>query len=324
MNRFGTLFSVSVFGESHGSIIGVTIDGCLPGIKICEEDFINDINRRKGGIAGTTSRVEDDVPEILSGVFNGFTTGSPLTIIFRNKKADSASYSNVSQVPRPGHADYTAKVKFKGYNDFRGGGHFSGRMTLALVAAGVIAKKICKGISFNAEVIEAGGSANIQKSISVAAEKGNSIGGLVECRINGLESGFGEPFFNSVESLISHIVFSIPGIKGIEFGSGFRSAVMSGSEHNDVYVDSDGTTATNNSGGVSGGISNGNEIIFRIAVKPTSSISLVQETLNFKTGKKENLQVTGRHDTCIALRVPVIVEASAAIVLADLLLMSNR
>ena len=173
-------------------------------------------------------------------------------------------------------------------------------------------------------MIEAGGSANIQKSISVAAEKGNSIGGLVECRINGLESGFGEPFFNSVESLISHIVFSIPGIKGIEFGSGFRSAVMSGSEHNDVYVDSDGTTATNNSGGVSGGISNGNEIIFRIAVKPTSSISLVQETLNFKTGKKENLQVTGRHDTCIALRVPVIVEASAAIVLADLLLMSNR
>jgi len=208
--------------------------------------------------------------------------------------------------------------KFNGFNDPRGGGHFSGRLTLPLVAAGVIAKKILPEVRIQAELIEAGGLKDIQAAIRKADAEKDSIGGIVECRVTGLSPGLGEPFFDSVESLLAHAIFAIPAIKGIEFGSGFSAARMNGSEHNDLIINPEGITQTNNAGGINGGLTNGNDLVFRIAVKPTSSISLPQMTLNLETGKVEELLIAGRHDLCIALRVPVVVEAVTAIVLADL------
>lgn len=323
MNTFGKIFRVSVFGESHGKAIGVVIDGCPTGIPIVAEDFMNDLERRKSGKPGTTSRKEEDMPEIVSGVYKGFTAGSPITIISQNKDTDSGSYEKFTAVPRPGHADYTSKIKYSGYSDPRGGGHFSGRITWGLVVAGVIGKKILKDSIISARLIEAGGSRNIDKAIEEAMHKSDSIGGLIECRVKNPPSAIGEPFFYSVESAISQIVFSIPAIKGIEFGSGFKAASMKGSENNDPFVDEKGTTLTNNAGGINGGITNGNEIIFRVAVKPTSSIGLEQTTFDFVSKKLVKLKVAGRHDTCIALRVPVIVEAATAIALTDLLIIDR-
>jgi chorismate synthase len=323
MNSFGVLFRISLFGESHGPAIGVVIDGCPPGIAVREEDFISDLARRQSGAEGTTKRHEPDQPEILSGVHKGFTTGSPITIVTRNKDKISSDYNEFISMPRPGHADFTAKSKYSGFSDLRGSGHFSGRITWGLVAAGVIAKKICGNSGFSATLTSAGGSTDIKKAIDEAIVKNDSIGGIIECRIINPPLGAGEPFFNSLESVISHLVFSIPAIKGIEFGSGFASAGMRGSEHNDPYIDCNGTTSTNNAGGINGGISNGNEIIFRVAVKPTSSTGVEQTTFNFESGKMDKLRVSGRHDTCIALRMPVIIEASAAIALADLMLVDR-
>ncbi len=322
MNAFGRLFRVSVFGESHGEVIGVTVDGCPAGVPLGLEDFANDLSRRKSGAKGTTTRVEDDKPEIVSGVYNGYTTGSPVTILFRNNNIRPADY-DFKDTPRPGHADFVANRKFKGYNDPRGGGHFSGRLTLALVAAGVIAKKILKAVSVKAELLEVGGITDIEKAVDEAVKSGDSIGGLVECRVNGLPVGLGEPFFDSVESLISHAVFAIPAIKGIEFGSGFKAAEMKGSEHNDRVADETGKTFTNHAGGINGGITNGNELVFRVAVKPASSIPRPQETFDFSTRKQTVLSIKGRHDACIALRVPVVVEAVTAMVLADLMLLQR-
>jgi chorismate synthase len=318
MNTFGRIFKISIFGESHGPAVGVTIDGVKPGLPLQLDDFMHDISRRKSGAKGTTPRVEDDVPEIISGYFNGFTTGAPLTIIFRNTNTQSGDYERIKDLPRPGHADFVAHQKFNGYNDYRGGGHFSGRLTLALVTAGVIAKKMIEPINVNAKLISVGGSSDIEETISKALENADSVGGIVECRANNLPVGLGEPFFDSVESLISHIVFAVPAIKGIEFGSGFSAATMTGSQNNDKFLDAQGRTSTNNAGGISGGITNGNELIFRVAVKPTSSIGVQQQTVNMANGKVENLDIKGRHDTCIALRVPVVMEAVTAIVLADL------
>lgn len=320
MNSFGTFFRVHIFGESHGTAVGVCIDNCPAGIDLNEADFLHDISRRKSGAKGTTPRTEEDVPEIISGVFNGKTTGAPITILFKNTNIISKDYSNLIDTPRPGHADFTAKIKYGGFNDYRGGGHFSGRLTLCLVAAGVIAKKICNTVSIQANLIEAGGQSNIEKAIDDALAAKDSIGGIVECVAGNMPVGLGEPFFDSVESKIAHIIFAIPAIKGIEFGSGFSASKMKGSVHNDQIIDGTGKTAQNNAGGINGGISNGNELVFRVAVKPTSSIGIPQETLNFKTGEKEHLEIKGRHDACIALRVPVVVEAATAIVLADLML----
>ncbi|MBL7684055.1 MAG: chorismate synthase [Flavipsychrobacter sp.] len=323
MNSFGRIFRVHIFGESHGPAVGVTIDGCPAGIPLSQADFEKDTERRKAGAAGTTPRKEDDIPEILSGVFNNATTGAPITIIFRNNNTRSADYEALRDTPRPGHADFVLHKKFDGYNDYRGGGHSSGRLTLCLVAAGVVAKKVLKDISIIAQLIEAGGNTDIEAAIQKAVEEQDSIGGIVSCSVKGLPTGLGEPFFDSAESLISHIVFSIPAIKGIEFGSGFGAAKMKGSEHNDAIIDADGTTATNNAGGINGGITNGNEQIFRIAVKPTSSTPKEQQTWNNKTQQVEPFAVKGRHDLCIALRVPVVTEAAAAIALADLLLLNR-
>jgi chorismate synthase len=324
MNTFGNAFRIGMFGESHGIAIGVTIDGCPPGIPLSEEDFMADLERRKAGKKGTTPRKEEDLPEIVSGCFRGFTTGAPITILFRNNNIKSTDYDNLVKTPRPGHSDFVAWKKYQGFNDHRGGGHFSGRLTLTLVAAGVVAKKILSPVSIQAQLLMAGGSTDIEHAINQALETGDSVGGLVECRANSIPLGWGEPFFDSVESVISHLAFAVPAIKGIEFGSGFQAASMRGSQHNDPILDETGKTATNNAGGITGGITNGNELVFRVAVKPTSSISISQKTYSIETGKMENLEVKGRHDACIALRVPVVIEAITAIVLADFKLISNK
>jgi len=322
MNTFGQLFKIQIFGESHGDFVGITIDGCPPGISIKEEDFKTDLARRKSGAKGTTPRKENDKPIIISGIYKEHTTGSPITILFENKNTHSSDYNFRTQ-PRPGHADFVADKKYRSFNDDRGGGHFSGRLTLGLVAAGVIAKKIIHKTTIKAKLTEVGNNKNIAKAVENAVKSGDSIGGIIECTISNVPVGLGEPFFNSAESLISHAVFSIPGIKGIEFGSGFAAAKMKGSEHNDLIINKEGKTRTNHAGGINGGITNGNDIVFRIVVKPTSSISLPQETFNFETGKIETLEIKGRHDACFALRVPVIVEAVTACVLADLSLITN-
>jgi len=323
MNSFGVVFRVSVFGESHGNSIGVVIDGCPPGISIAPDDFMTDLSRRQSGSRGTTKRREADMPEILSGVYNGKTTGAPVTIATRNSDRISSDYDDFKSVPRPGHADFVSGIKYSGFADMRGSGHFSGRITWGLVAAGVIAKLILQPAVISAKLISAGGSADIAQAVEKAMAEGDSIGGIVECTVANPPKALGEPFFYSVESSLSHVVFSIPAIKGIEFGAGFSAASMKGSAHNDPFIDGTGKTLTNNSGGINGGISNGNEIIFKAAVKPTSSTGAVQRTFDFSRGEMTELGVRGRHDTCIALRMPVIIEAAAAIALADLLMIDR-
>ena len=499
MNSFGRIFRVNIFGESHGESAGINIDGCPAGLPLSAEDFLEDIERRKGGTQkGTTPRKEDDLPIFKSGIFNGKTTGAPITILFENKNIRSGDYEKQRAVPRPGHADFVAHAKFGGHEDFRGGGHFSGRLTVCLVAAGVIAKKllnltpgpspkergasqvsefgyntntldqwisvsnyakenrkqpaeaenilwqdlrnrkldgykfrrqhpiagfipdfVCldkklmveidggyhnseeqkkndeqrtlwltehgyrmirftneevlqqlstvlqklrealsfggarpedpigrdlgeanealsfgeglgevqlkhEGIKVIATILEIGGETDLDKGLQKAIDNKDSIGGIVECRVSGLPVGLGEPFFDSAESVISHAVFAIPAIRGIEFGTGFAAAKMFGVDHNDVIEDKTGKTKTNHAGGVVGGITNGNELLFRIAVKPTSSTPKEQQTLNWETGAVENFSVKGRHDLCIALRVPVVLEAVTALVLVDLLMLEHH
>ncbi|HXB93207.1 MAG TPA: chorismate synthase [Puia sp.] len=349
MNSFGRLFRINIFGESHGEAVGIVIDGCPAGLPLVVEDFLPDLERRKGGMQkGTTPRKEDDLPIFKSGLFQDKTTGAPLTILFGNNNTRSGDYEKQRAIPRPGHADLVAHQKFGGHEDFRGGGHFSGRLTVALVAAGVIAKKLLaladtgsvmmggtvemaggamaegRGIVVGARILEIGGEKDLDKGLQKAIDGKDSIGGIIECRTTGLPAGLGEPFFDSAESLLSHAVFAIPAIRGIEFGTGFAAAKMFGSQHNDAIEDINGRTRTNHAGGVVGGITNGNELVFRIAVKPTSSTPREQLTLNRETGEQEPFSVKGRHDLCIALRVPVVLEAVTAFVLADLLLLEQR
>ena len=320
MNSYGAKLRISIFGESHGELIGVIMDGVPAGIPLCSDDFIADLDRRRSGAKGTTPRKESDIPHIVSGVFDGCTTGAPLAVVFENENTISKDYSMFRSIPRPGHADFTAQVKHNFFNDIRGGGHFSGRITLALVAAGTVAKKIIGNMNINASIASIGGVSDASQwngILDAAMADGDSVGGIVECVCTNVPAGLGEPFFNSLESEIAHLAFSIPGVRGVEFGDGFAAAAMRGSEHNDCFIDCQGLTATNGAGGINGGISNGNPIVFRVAIKPTSSISKVQNTLNFITGEMEKFSVKGRHDACIALRCPVIVEAIAAIALAQ-------
>lgn len=349
MNTFGRKFRVSIFGESHGEAIGVVLDGVPAGLELSEEYFVKDIDRRRSGAKGTTPRKESDKPQIVSGVFEGHTTGAPLTILFRNENTKSQDYSLFAAMPRPGHADLTAALKWDDCQDPRGGGHFSGRLTLPVVAAGVVAKKIiadatilddtpCNEIS--ARIVELGGIpaetpaqegdpclSDIQKTwqdaIDVAIKEGDSLGAVIECTVPDIDPGYGEPFWDSVESVLAHGVFSIPGVRGIEFGDGFKAAAMKGSQHNDP-IGADGRPVRNGAGGINGGITNGAPIVFRAAFKPTSSIRKAQETFNFATGKMDSLEVPGRHDVCFALRAPVVVEAVTAITLADLILISRQ
>ena len=329
MNTFGNKFRVSIFGESHGELVGVVLDGVPAGLELSAEDFEKDILRRKSGAKGTTPRIEADMPKIVSGIYEGHTTGAPLTIVFENTNTRSGDYSLFESMPRPGHADLTAALKWDDCHDPRGGGHFSGRLTLPVVAAGVVAKKILQdatildGTPFtgvNAQIVELGGKKeDWQAAIDKAIREGDSLGAVVECTVPDIDPGYGEPFWDSVESRIAHAVFAIPGVRGIEFGDGFAAASMTGSQHNDP-IGPDGRPTKNGAGGVNGGITNGAPISFRVAFKPTSSIRKAQQTFNFEKGEMDTLEVPGRHDVCFALRAPVVVEAMTAIVLADLAL----
>lgn len=325
MNTFGRLFRVNMLGESHGECVGALLDGVPPGIALSEADFEQDLLRRKGGAKGTTARKEEDAPKIMSGIYKGRTTGAPMLILIANKDTDSSKYEPLKDTPRPGHADMAAIQKFGGFADLRGGGHFSGRLTAALVCAGVVAKKMMAGTGVKAcaKAIEIGGERSkegMERAIGKALDGKDSAGGIVECRVTGVPPGLGEPFFDSVESLLAHAALSVPAVKGIEFGAGFAASRMKGSECNDAIMDARGRTATNHSGGINGGITNGNEIVFRVAVKPTASIAKEGRTVDLKSGKQVPISVSGRHDACIALRVPAVLEAVAAIVIADLML----
>ena len=362
MNTFGRKFRVSLFGESHGELIGVVLDGVPAGLELCQDDFTQDIRRRKSGAKGTTPRIEADEPGIVSGLFEGHTTGAPLTVVFSNKNTHSSDYEIFAAMPRPGHADLTAALKWDDCQDPRGSGHFSGRLTLPIVAAGVVAKKILKDATLldetpctevNARLVELGGvpggdlstslevtegglevteealevtegglevTEEWQAAIDQAIREGDSLGAVIECTVPDIDPGYGEPFWDSVESQVAHAVFAIPGVRGIEFGDGFQAARMKGSEHNDP-IGPDGRPMKNGAGGVNGGISNGAPLTFRVAFKPTSSIRKAQQTFNFQTGDMDTLEVPGRHDVCFALRAPVVVEAMTAIALADLVLL---
>ena len=319
MNSFGTLFRITLWGESHGSQIGVTLDGVPAGLPLDIPDFEADLARRRSGAKGTTPRQENDLPQIVSGLYKGHTTGAPLTLVFENANTRSGDYDNLLTQPRPSHADRTAAVKFEGWNDPRGGGHFSGRLTLALVAAGVVAKKILGGATFSTRLTAVGGQtdpARFDDAIDDALRDEDSVGGIVECRVAGIPAGWGEPFFDSVESAAAHLLFAIPAIKGVEFGDGFAAAALRGSAHNDPIADADGRTATNHAGGIAGGITNGNELVVRAAVKPTASIAREQQTFDFAAGRVAPLRIRGRHDACIALRAAVVVEAAMAVAAA--------
>lgn len=301
--------------------MGILIDGCPAGLSLGPEDLLADIERRKGGQQpGTTPRIEEDLPNFKSGLFQGKTTGAPLLICFDNKNTRSSDYEKQRSIPRPGHADFVAAKKFGGFEDYRGSGHFSGRLTLPLVAAGAIAKKLLGSVQIAATLTEVGGYADIEKGIAYAIAQKDSVGGIVECRVSGLAVGLGEPFFDATESLLAHAVFAVPAIRGIEFGTGFAAARLLGSQHNDAIEDAKGTTRSNHAGGIVGGLTNGNELVFRVAVKPTSSTPQEQRSLNTSSGQQEEFVIKGRHDLCIALRVPVVIEAVTALVLADLLL----
>jgi len=325
MNTIGRIFRVSVFGESHGESVGVTIDGCPAGLPLAAEDLLADLDRRKGGTQkGATPRQEADFPFFKSGVFNGYTTGFPVTLLFENNNTRSEDYNKLRSIPRPGHADWVAHHKFGGYEDYRGGGHFSARLTTGLVAAGAIAKKLMPEILIRSVITEIAGEKDLEKGLQKGIDAKDSVGGIIECRVTGVPAGLGEPYFDSLESVLAHLLFAIPAVKGVEFGAGFAAATMFGSEHNDAIEDMNGRTRSNHAGGIVGGISNGNELVFRIAVKPTSSTPKEQQSLNWETGAVERFSVKGRHDLCVALRAPVIVEAVTAIVLADFMLLEQR
>ena len=320
-NSFGNRFKIEIYGGSHTESLGVVISGVPEGIALTEADFEADLNRRRTGAKGTTPRREGDVPHIVSGVADGRTTGEKLEIVFYNENTRSGDYDRLRLHPRPSHADLTARHKYGEEFDLRGGGIFSGRMTLLLVAAGVVAKKVTAAARYTSRIVELGGccdSAEFDAVVAAAQRDGDSVGGVIECCIEGAGRDLGEPFFDSVESVAAHLLFSVPAVKGVEFGSGFAGVRLRGSERNDRIIDSNGTTATNHEGGINGGITNGNPIVVRVAIKPTPSIARPQDTFNFATQSVEPLTIGGRHDACIVLRAAVVVEAVMAIVLAEL------
>ncbi|MDR0879708.1 MAG: chorismate synthase [Clostridioides sp.] len=355
---WGNNIKISIFGESHGESIGIVIDGIKPGVEIDFEEIDFEMSRRAPGKSSlTTARKESDKPEIVSGYFNGRTTGTPICALIRNSDTNSKDYSRTKDLMRPGHADYTGYVKYKGFNDYRGGGQFSGRLTAPIVFCGAVFKQILKreGVYIAAHVKSIGEvedldfnylensieknielfeklkyeelpfidkpKTNLAKEAIESAKSGlDSVGGVVECAVLGMKAGVGDPYFDSIESTISHLMFSVPAVKGIEFGAGFEVAKMRGSECNDdFYMDGDCVkTRTNNNGGVLGGISNGMPIVFRVAVKPTPSIGIEQGSVNINKMEDEQLSVRGRHDPCIIPRIIPVIEAMSAIAVYDL------
>ena len=329
MNTFGEQLKLSIFGESHGNGIGIVIDGLPPGLAVDEAFIASEMARRAPGNSRlATPRKEPDQVEILSGVFNGFTTGAPICGMIRNTNTRSKDYT--PELPRPGHADLTAHIKYNGYTDYRGGGHFSGRLTAPLVFAGALCKSLLtkNDISVEAVITEIGGvqgrglTEAMEDAVLRAREDGDSVGGIIECSASNLPAGLGSPFFGSVESRLASMLYSIPAVKAVEFGDGFGLTKMRGSEANDAIIRSGANcrTKTNHNGGINGGITNGMDVVFRVGIKPTPSISKPQETVNLLTGEPAQLQIHGRHDPCIVPRAVCVVEAAAAIVLTDLLL----
>ena len=319
-NSFGNNFKIEIYGGSHTESLGVIISGVPAGIPLTEADFEADLSRRRSGAKGTTPRKEGDVPHIVSGVADGVTTGEKLEVVFYNENTRSGDYDRLRNHPRPSHADLTARHKYGDGFDLRGGGIFSGRMTLLLVAAGVVAKKIAKA-EYTSRITELGGctdSTKFDEVVAAAQRDGDSVGGIIECTVTGAGRDLGEPFFDSVESIAAHLLFSVPAVKGVEFGSGFAGVTLRGSERNDRIVDAEGRTATNHEGGINGGITNGNPIVVRVAIKPTPSIAQPQDTFNFISQSVEPLTIGGRHDACIVLRASVVIEAVMAIALAEL------
>ena len=324
-NSFGSKFKIEIWGASHTPKMGVRISGVPQGIALTEADFEADLSRRRASARGTTARHEKDIPTIVSGVSEGVTTGETIEIVFRNGDTRSSDYSQFESHNRPSHVDFAARAKYGNDVDLRGSGQFSGRMTALLVAAGVVAKKIANGAEYNTQIVEIGGSRNKEEFsdiIASAMADGDSVGGVVECSVKGVQVGLGEPFFDSAESVISHLMFSVPAVKGVEFGSGFEGVRLRGSQRNDCFVDGEGHTATNNEGGINGGITNGNDLVVRVAIKPTPSISREQMTYNKELGAVAPLCIKGRHDACIVLRAAVVVESVVAIALAELTLNS--
>lgn len=326
-STFGRKLKISLFGESHGPAVGIVMDGLPVGFEIDIEKFQSFMDRRAPGKSElTSSRREEDVPEFLSGVFQGKTCGTPLAIVIKNKDSQSHDYESLKDIPRPGHGDYTNHVKNQGNEDYRSGGHSSGRLTAALTAGGGIAKQILeeKGITVEAKLIQVGGKTEgFQELIEEAVKEGDSLGGIVECTIKGMPPGFGDPVFNGIENSIAQIIFGIPAVKGIEFGDGFKLAEMKGSQANDPFdFDKDGKviTTTNHQGGILGGITNGMDIVFRVAFKPTPSISKPQQSISYSQGSQVELSVKGRHDPCVAIRGTAVVEAAAAIAILDMML----
>ena len=352
---WGSKIKISIFGESHGNAIGINIDGLPSGLELNLEDIAYEMRRRAPGKSPlSTARSEEDIPEILSGYFNGKTTGTPLCAIIRNTNTRSKDYSLLKDVMRPGHADYSGNIRYNGFNDYRGGGHFSGRITAPLVFAGAICKQILKekGIvvaahvksikdikdksfldsdidlnsvealkTFELPLIDKSIEENMRKEILEAKEDMDSVGGTIECGVFGINPGVGDPFFDSVESTLAHLLFSVPAVKGVEFGRGFELTNMRGSEANDeiYYEDGKVKTRTNNNGGILGGITNGMPIIFTTAIKPTSSIGKEQKTVNINTKENTILKVEGRHDPCIVQRAIPVIEAVTAIGILELL-----
>ncbi len=323
---YGKWVRISIFGQSHSEAIGVTIDGLPAGIRINREELQRFMNRRAPGLSRySTPRKEADKPEFISGLVDDVTCGAPLTAIIRNTNTRSNDYDNIRDVPRPGHADLTAHIKFRGYEDVRGGGHFSGRLTAPLCIAGGIFKQILKrkGVEIDARIIEIGGNKEDPfGEIDRARMDLDSVGGIVECRVTGVPAGLGDPMFDGVENAIAQTVFAIPAVKGIEFGAGFAVAKMRGSQDNDpFYYDEDGKirTKSNNSGGILGGITSGMDIVFRCAFKPTSSIPRKQDSISWSKGENAVLEVHGRHDPCIVPRALPCVESAAALALLNLM-----
>ncbi len=350
-NTFGTNLTLTIYGESHGTSVGCIIDGIAPGIPVDEDNILRLLSLRRPSGAISTSRQEEDAFVIQSGVYNGFTTGTPICIVIPNKDTRSKDYGAMARLARPSHADYTAHVKYRGFEDYRGGGHFSGRITAALVAAGGILLPALakKGIVIGTHIKSCGGISDrefgdmkqdiemlsdkpfavlddnvadaMQKKILQAKSNGDSLGGLLETAVVGIEAGVGEPWFDTVESLLAHALFAIPAVKGVEFGAGFALADMCGSIANDPFVMAADKviTETNNSGGINGGITNGMPIVFRTAVRPTPTISKEQKTIDYVNLENGTLSAAGRHDPCIVHRARIVVDCVTALVVADML-----
>jgi chorismate synthase len=349
-NSIGKEFVVTTFGESHGKYVGVVVDGCPAGLKLSEEDFQAELDRRIPAQPKIVSaRVEKDVAKILSGVFNGFTTGAPIALMVENKETDSSDYEAIKDLPRPGHSDYPARVKYGGFNDYRGGGRFSGRVTVALIMAGAVAKKLLSRFDidvlaytsaigqvkadkkFSPEEIRKNKYAaatrcpdlacgeKMEEAIVNARKEGDSLGGIIECLALGMPVGVGEPLFDSLDADLAKALFAVPAVKGVEFGAGFRAAQLRGSENNDPFLMINGkvATSTDNAGGVLGGLSNGMPILMRVAIKPTPSIAKEQKTVNLSSMENAALNIKGRHDPCVVPKAVPAVEAAVAITLAD-------